>query len=120
MKLKDFVSEALIEIAEGVKDAQGRTSGVNPHPRHIYTKSQAGGSNLILGLDHNYNPIHMVDFDVAVTSSEGTETKGAIAVVSGFISLGSQAKSQENTQTISRIKFKVPACLPASEIRSES
>ncbi len=115
MKLRYFVSEALIEIAEGVKDAQCRTSGMNPHTRHIYTKSQAGGSNLILGLDHDYNPIHMVDFDVAVTSSEGTETKGGIAVVSGFILLSSQGKSQENTQSISRIKFKVPVCLPASE-----
>lgn len=112
MNLKDFVSEALVEIADGVKEAQSKASGVNPHPHHIYTQSQAGGSNLILGLDQNNNPIHMVDFDVAVTSTEGTEKKAGIAVVSGLISLGSQGKSQENTQSLSRIKFKVPICLP--------
>jgi hypothetical protein len=113
MNLKDFISETLVEIAEGVQDAQERATGVNPKPSHIYTTSQTGGSNLILGLRENNDPIHMVEFDVAVTSSEGKETKGGISVVSGLISLGAQGKSQENTQSISRIKFKVPVCLPS-------
>ena len=112
MNLQEFVSQALTEIADGVQDAQNKVAGINQHPHHIYTQSQAGGSNLILGLDKDGNPIHMIEFDVAVTSSEGTETKGGIAVVSGFISLGSQGKSQETTQSVSRIKFKVPVCLP--------
>lgn len=116
MNLQDFVSQALTEIAEGVKDAQKKVSDINQRPSHIYTQSQIGGSNLILGLDKDGNPIHMIDFDVAVTSSEGTETKGGIAVVSGLISLGSQGKSQETTQSVSRIKFKVPVCLPINNI----
>lgn len=120
MNLQDFISQALIEIAAGVKDAQARAPGVNQRPQHIYTQSKTGGSNLILGLGKNNNPIHMVEFDVAVTSSEGTETKGGIAVVSGLISLGSQGKSQENSQSVSRIKFKVPVSLPSLEENDET
>lgn len=120
MNLQDFISQALIEITGGVEDAQQKVPGVNQRPKHIYTTSQTGGSNLILGLGKNGNPIHMVEFDVAVTSSEGTETKGGIAVVSGLISLGSQGKSSENSQSVSRIKFRVPISLPAPQDDQET
>lgn len=40
-----------------------------------------------------------MEFDIAVTSIEGTETRGGIGVVAGVFALGSQGKSLENNQS---------------------
>jgi hypothetical protein len=119
MNLKEFVSESLVEIVAGISDAQSRLaeSGakVSPKIRTIFSKSQTGGSEMALGWDINGGLIQVVDFDVAVTAIEGTETKGGIGVVAGIFSLGSHGKSEESSQSISRIKFKVPISLPRQE-----
>jgi len=112
MNLKDFVTESLVEIIEGITDAQARVSNtksqVSPQISSLFSKSQSGGANLALGWDNMGNLIHTVDFDVAVTALEGTETKGGIGVVTGILALGSQGKSEESNQSISRLQFKVP------------
>jgi hypothetical protein len=102
MNLKDFVSESLFEIVSGISDAQTRLgdSGaqVSPKIRSLFTQTQTGGTNMALGWDHNGGLIQVVDFDVAVTATEGAETKGGIGVVAGTFALGSQGKSEESNQ----------------------
>jgi len=116
MNLRDFVSETLVEIVTGISDAQSRLTDsgaqVSPQIRNLFTQSQTGGTNMALGWDTNGGLIQVVDFDVAVTTTEGTETKGGIGVVAGIFALGSQGKSEESNQSISRIKFKVPISFP--------
>ena len=54
-----------------------------------------------------------VHFDVAVSTSEGTETKGGIGVVVGPVgSVGSQDQSDVASSSMSRIRFSVPVKLP--------
>ncbi|MBU1138835.1 MAG: hypothetical protein KKA76_07655 [Proteobacteria bacterium] len=116
MDLKEFVSESIIEIIEGIIDAQSRISSedaqVAPEMSKLYLNSQAGGASLALGKDKNNNLVHTLEFDVAVTANEGTETKGGIGVVAGVFALGSQGKSESNNQSISRLKFRVPVSFP--------
>lgn len=116
MNLKDFVSESLVEIMEGVSDAQkrvGSSSGeIVPHVNNIFTQTQTGGTNSAIGWTEEGELVQSVEFDVAVTASDGTETKGGIGVVAGIFALGSQGKSHENNQSISRLKFIVPVSLP--------
>ncbi|MGG7056414.1 hypothetical protein [Nitrosomonas sp. ANs5] len=116
MNLKEFVSESIIEITDGIIDAQSRISSkdaqVAPEIETLFTKSQTGGSNLALGWDKNGNLVHTLEFDVAVTASEGAETKGGIGVVAGVFALGSQGKSESNNQSISRLKFRIPISFP--------
>ncbi|TGD70331.1 hypothetical protein E4634_21170 [Mangrovimicrobium sediminis] len=116
MNLKQFVSESLVEIIEGITDAQARIASedaqVVPNVSNLFTKSQSGGTNLALGWDSNGNLIHILEFDVAVTATEGTETKGGIGVVAGMFAVGSQGRSEEMSQSISRLKFRVPISFP--------
>ena len=116
MQLKDFVSESLVEIIEGLEDAQTRIQSsdakVVPEINKLFVNSNTGGTNLAFGYDKNGNVMHHIEFDVAVTASEGKETKGGIGVVAGMFALGSQGASQEANQSISRIKFKVPVSFP--------
>lgn len=116
MDLKEFISESIVEIVEGIVDAQSRIKSddalIIPSVQNVFTQSQSGGTNLAIGWDKKGNMIHSVEFDVAVTSSEGTETKGGIGVVAGIVALGSQGKSLENNQSISRLKFRIPISFP--------
>lgn len=110
MELKDFISETITQLIEGIVDAQSRvdSKGGRVCP---YTANK---------LEHKYVvakttdklPVVAVDFDVLVTASEGTGTKGKIGVVAGMFTLGSQGESKHSNQSASRIKFMVPVALP--------
>lgn len=54
----------------------------------------------------------MVEFDVALTVTEGTGTKGGIGVFVGAINLGSAGESKNENVSISHVRFRVPLQLP--------
>ena len=62
-----------------------------------------------------FKAVQKVEFDVAVTASTGTATKGGIGIMVGAIGLGSQGKSEAQDSSISRIKFLVPMVLPMED-----
>lgn len=59
--------------------------------------------------------VSLLEFDIALTVSQATETKGGIAVVVGFLGLGSQGKTEKTNDSLSRVKFSVPIVLPPNE-----
>ena len=113
MELKDFISETLSQLIDGVLDAQSKVqkSGsrggrISPHVR---TPSDPKS---LYGRTNDDLPVIFVDFDISLVAQEGTGTKGGIGVVTGFLALGSQGESKENFQTSHKIKFKIPVALP--------
>ena len=116
MELKDFVSQSLIQITEGVISAQkelgSRGAKINPEMMRLLKGSTEGYGSFGWPKDEGANPVLLVDFDVAVTAEEGKHTKGGIGVVAGVFALGSQAKSDAVNSSISRIRFRVPLLLP--------
>lgn len=114
VELKDFVSESLKQIIDGISSAQGFAEGKNA------SVNPAG----IIHMKDNYyivdrddpeiqSPIpQFIEFDVAVTVSEGTEAKAGIGVFAGAVGLGTQGKAEDANITVSRIKFSVPILLP--------
>lgn len=111
MKLKDFVAETLKEIVDGVVEAQ---------KYYVEKGGSVNSKNLSFRTDQGFQmwdgntgqPAQLIEFDVAVTTTEGTETKGGIGVFVGPIGLGSQGKSDASNTSSSRIKFSVPIFLP--------
>ena len=100
MKLQDFVSETLKEIIAGVKDVKS------------FASSQGAEVNPSIGSRKNFSLIKDVEFDVAVTSTEESESKkGAGILVAGF-GIGIKGKSDLLSSTVSRIKFSIPVILP--------
>ena len=111
MKLQEFVSETLKEIIAGVKQAQdyavSQDAKVNPSAKHVGDiKSQ------ILVDSDSLEHLQKVEFDVAVTSSEGSETKGGAGIFVAAIGMGVQGKTDTSSNTVSRVKFSVPIALP--------
>lgn len=112
MNLKEFISLTLTQIIEGVEDAKSRkgVTRVNPKPRKdtkIEKLHEAGYT-----ISDTTELIQHVEFDVALTITEGKETKGGIGVFVAGIGLGSQGQSDKGVSSVSRIKFKVPLSLP--------
>lgn len=111
MELKQFVSLTLQQIIAGVADAQAAQGGENVNPK--IWMAQRGDAAKMKILESNAGKwIHMVDFDVAVTAVDSTETKGGVGVVAGIFALGSQGQSNAENSMVSRIKFQVPLSLP--------
>jgi len=113
MNLKDFVEETINQIASGVvaaqKHATGTESGVIINPKGTTTSTRG---QLILSNDKTARSVQEIDFDVAVTVSDGTTTRGGIGVFVGPVGLGAQGKSEATNQSVSRIKFSVPIMFP--------
>jgi hypothetical protein len=120
MNLRDFIAEGLAEVVQGVLDAQTALGEngkyVNPE---LSTQQgplqQQGGHVSIQG-----QLVQYVEFDVAVTATEGTGTRGGIGVVAGFVALGSQGQSSQEQSAVSRIKFTVPLTLPYGDTMQRS
>jgi hypothetical protein len=116
MNLKEFLTPTIVEIMEGLQEAQEQVGGkgmVNPPS----VQSSKGRSLVLREGDESSRfdgrHVHMVEFDVAVTAASGAESKAGAGLLVAAIGLGVQAqKSQENT-AISRIRFEVPVAYPA-------
>ncbi|HEV8262657.1 MAG TPA: hypothetical protein VGQ19_18120 [Burkholderiales bacterium] len=116
MELKEFIRDVLVQIAEGVRDADAAVSAAggvaSPAARSgpIATARETHFATLESGA-----PVFLVDFDVAITVSESSD-KGAAARlnIATVFSAGLGAKEAESTASISRVRFKVPIALPVN------
>ena len=109
MELKEFVSNTLSQIIEGIVISQenAKKSGaeINPYgvkianfPSIAFTSTGQAGQ--------------IVEFDVALTAIESDEMKGSIGVVAAVLGVGVQGKAASSDSTINRVKFSVPVFLP--------
>jgi hypothetical protein len=113
MNIEDFVKAALVQITQGIVKAQKQlgSSGalINPlmeSPNAVGTPGPEQGVKL-------GEFINFIEFDLAVTSSEGTETKGGLSVTGWtVVKADAGGSSQRKQGTESRIKFKIPVGFP--------
>lgn len=114
MELKEFVSNSIVQIIEGVKEAQDKAGQfgaiVNPTNLFLYS-GQTGTAGQTL---EDNNVSRLVEFDIAVTSVEGEKTKGGLGVVVGVLSAGTMGQSEAQNSSVSRIKFSVPILFPGT------
>jgi hypothetical protein len=109
MDLETFIAETLRQIVRGVETAQQHNdckgAKISPKGKMLNMSSKTCSAT---------DPApRQIEFDVAVTVSEGSEKKAGIGVFSGVFGVGGQANSNAANSTISRIKFTVPVILPS-------
>jgi hypothetical protein len=103
MDLQDFVTTALCQISAGVATAKN-------YDRCIAPRIGVGQDDLkILRTLADSDGVFLVEFDVAVTTSDANENgaAGSIAVLPPASGKG-QAKRSIESSPISRVKFSVP------------
>ncbi len=119
MELKEFVAETLKQVVDGIIDAQEYTKpkGATINPRGMIQNPQVG----LIVADNPTRPQppipQMLEFDVAISVSEGKEAKAGIGVWAGAVGVGTQAKLEDGSLTVSRIKFSVPVLFPEQPTR---
>ena len=115
VELKQFVSETLKQIIDGVLEAQDYASehkaSVNPRGHRVFegTGIQDRGMDTTL-------PLHPVEFDVAVTSEDKDSAQGGVGVFVGPLGVGTRGTVETSSQGMSRIRFTVPIVLPTQSL----
>lgn len=110
MELKDFIKETLVEIINGVKEAQKDIESTGAYINPMVSKS-TDKISVAHYSGHTYT-IYDVDFDIAVTASDSSGKKGGIGVFLGSVGAGTKAESNESNVFQNKIKFQVPISYP--------
>ena len=98
----DICSTTLAQLIQGVRDAQTSIKGHGGRivPYGVGQSSATGAT------------VQNIEFDVAVTVTEGSEKKGGLGVSIASLSLGGTAQASSTNSSISRIKFSIPVAWP--------
>lgn len=122
MDLKDFVRESLVQIAQGISEANtalaGTSAVVNPHNVQAYSTDAKAYGRLNNAFNEKDALVELVEFDVAVTTEAGTQTGGGIRIAVASIGIGTEGKSTGSQSRESRIKFKIPMAYPSAKAGS--
>jgi predicted ATP-dependent Lon-type protease len=111
MDLKQFVSETLVQISEGIEAAQHRLREAGSEAVINTNMTKTDDGHMVTG--GRRQPVEFVEFDVAILANEGTETKAGIGLaVASLLRLDAGGKSTESAGRESRIKFRVPMSYP--------
>ena len=118
MKLSEFIEETLTEIVRGVKSAQDKIADTNAE---IQPSGLAKFNNdqFPFPFKPGRGIVNMVEYDVAVETSDEASTKGGVGVAMAVIGVGVQASEGEKTSRAHRIKFSVPLLLPGKDAGAE-
>lgn len=126
MELKDFISQTLIQIVEGVAEAQVQTRAtegyidqrdrVNPRlmeradhaPKGKYYTSQVG------------ELVQMVKFDVAVTTERSSDAKAGGGIRVAGVGFGGDVSASDKDTSLSRVSFEVPLAFPRDRAESQA
>jgi len=111
MDLKEFITETIVQIQEGVQDAIERRSSISDaggaiNPVFLTPETYAYGDKLR----------QMVEFDVAITVSDRTTGEGKAGLKVWSLEIGGGASKSAEQSTVSRIKFSIPVIPPVQEI----
>jgi hypothetical protein len=105
MDVKQFVTETLTQILDGIAAAQRAKPLQVAHSLLAREQVPEG----MLKSSSVRNPLFLVDFDIAVTTTAEKDQKGGAKLeVIGLGGFGGDLSEKAQTATSSRIKFRVP------------
>lgn len=98
-ELKEFVSETIQQIIEGVKDA---------------------GFTLVTKIDYEKDGyvqvgddmMQKIEFDISVTTTETTKKEGKAGVMIKVVDFGVKGSDNKEAISMNKIKFQVPVAYP--------
>ena len=114
MELKEFITQTLININQGIIDAQeqSKESGIVINPKNIKKRD-----NNIYEVCNGYSaPIQEIEFNIVVNVAEGKDSKIAVGAFTGMLSGGVSNTNQNNSSTQTTIKFNLPVQFPSNDL----
>lgn len=104
MELRTFIKATLLDIINGVSDAQ------KDAPTGTVAPSDIDGS--YNAVQHKVSHLQPVHFEVSVRVEESNGRESKIGVVSSFIGAGIKGTTEKDNSASSVLKFTVPIHLP--------
>ncbi len=113
MKIDEFISESIKSVIKGIKDSQeyAKENGalVNPHiGKWDFEKIET----TYLGEKEGARRISKINFDIAVTAANSSETKGSGGINVHALKIGGGISDLDKKETVSRIQFDLNIVLP--------
>lgn len=118
LELKEFVSQSLLQIFEGVNQAQTQTKemkGMIAPDKIRMNSGDKPNHPSVIGYT-NYAPVISVDFDVSITTQDATKEKAALGIFVTVLALGGQVGSESLNNQFNRLRFSIPVILPGSKV----
>src|SRR5262245_507154 len=109
LELRAFVKQSLVEIAQAIADARPEVAALGGT---VVPVALFGGGTATAVRDAHDRPVTTIEFDLAVTATAESGTRGGIGVVAVWLKVDAGADEREIGSTVSRIKFSVPMVLP--------
>jgi hypothetical protein len=106
MDLREFISRALCDIVNGVKDAQKETDKGTIVP---------GVSSSFKAIETGISELTAIEFEVTVKTDERSGSEAKLNVVAAFVGGGVKGESDTSSGHAAKLKFRVPVKLPRSQ-----
>lgn len=118
MELKEYVSETLVQICEGITSAMKKLEGkgviINPNST-FHSDGQ-----FWIGKYNKTGPVErwvqMIEMNITTTVTEATEGQGGAKINVGFLNAGAGVNDSASEQNTNSIKFTIPVCLPCTDV----
>lgn len=110
--LEEFVSNSITQIMRAISNASPEVHSLggdlNPRPYGEGKElAQAGVARAVGG-----GSLSSIEFDIAVTATRESGRESGVGVVFAAIGAGMKEKSRVDSQTVSRISFRLPVRFP--------
>jgi hypothetical protein len=113
MELKEFVSQSLLQIFQGLnqakdeaKDIGGSIGAIVPTPNNNNSYTN------IIGYTQNYKPVTLIDFDILLNTVDENKSKAGAGLFVAALGIGAQSGSVSSNNQFNRLRFSVPVVLP--------
>lgn len=116
MELKEFVKTAISDITGAVSELQSEL-----HNGTVVNPTLARGEdNKSLLIENEVRMIERLNFDVAVTASESSDTEGGAKAGISIFGAKVGIESTASTEHASRITFSIPIVMPSTHVKTSS
>lgn len=104
--LQKFISETLVQIINGVTDAQEKAKQKGAY---VNTSEKSDAASYTWATTPTPR---LIEFDIAVTTTESQNSQSGVGIFVAAVGLGGQTNEENAGSQISRIKFSIPVILP--------
>lgn len=113
MELKAFVRETLVQITEGVVEAQEACEkmGAMINPMLSAPKIR-NGDKVTFDIEGKHYPVTEVVFSVGLTSYDGDQKKAGIGVFLSSVSMGGAGAKESVQQAVTSVSFSIAVVFP--------
>lgn len=110
MELKEFIKEAVFQIADAVTELnEGTEFKLIANP----IRTSSGDSSDLIILDDGCRKITNIDFALSLTTSENKGSDAKIGVFASVVGIGASSNENAQNASMSKINFTLPVLLPS-------